>query len=155
MLDNLDKISESIRSALDAKNGAREASISRSRTLTRHCANAIRAMHRQEWDNAQEQLETAHGVLLEMREGTAAYPDLYYAGYTQDSFKEYVEGRLTYAMLRNEPLPSPHELNIDDATYLNGMCEAASELRRYVLDILRREHASEVERLLRLLSKTA
>jgi translin len=148
MLDNLDKIAENIRSVLDSKNTVREAAIARSRTLTRHCANAIRAMHRQEWDNAQEQLKTAHGVLLEMREGTAAYPDLYYAGYTQDAFKEYVEATLTYAMLRDQPLPTPQDLNIDDATYLNGACEAASELRRYVLDILRREHTSEVERLL-------
>src|SRR5260221_3276998 len=120
MLDNLDKIAENIRGGLDAKNAAREASISKSRTLTRHCANAIRAMHRQEWDNAQEQLRTAHGVLLEMRQGAASFPDLYYAGYTQDSFKEYVEGTLTYAMLRGEPLPTPEEPNIDEATYLNG-----------------------------------
>src|SRR5260221_10550929 len=109
MLDNLDKIAENIRGGLDAKNAAREASISKSRTLTRHCANAIRAMHPQEWDNAQHLLSTAHAVLLDMRQGTAAYPDLYYAGYTQDSFKEYVERPLTYAMLRNEPLPTPQE----------------------------------------------
>ncbi|MEP7288366.1 MAG: haloacid dehalogenase [Chloroflexota bacterium] len=147
-MDNLDKIAEDIRTALEGKNAARENLISTSRTLVRHCANAIRAMHRQEWDNAQQLLDTAHAVMDQMRTGVETYPDLYFAGYTQDSFKEYVEAVLAYAMVRNEPLPTPQDLRIEESTYLNGMAEAASELRRYILDILRRDHSDEVERLL-------
>src|SRR5450432_4082805 len=131
MLQNLDPIAEGIRTTLEAKHAAREAALSSSRVLTRHCANAIRAMHRQEWQTAQELLDTARGVLTAMHHGVEAYPDLYYAGYTQDSFKEYVEARLTFALVRNEPLPSVQEISVEEATYLNGLCEAASELRRY------------------------
>jgi translin len=148
MLESLDRIAENIRAALEAKNAAREAALSLSRTLTRHCANAIRAVHRQEWANAQELLGTARETLNQMREGVAAYPDLFYAGYTQDSFKEYVEGVLTYALVRGETLPTPQEIGVEEATYLNGMAEAATELRRYILDILRHEHSEEAERLL-------
>ncbi len=148
MLESLDHISETIRAALEAKNAAREAALTLSRTLTRHCANTIRAVHRQEWANAQELLGTARETLNQMREGVAAYPDLYYAGYTQDSFKEYVEATLTYALVRGETLPSPKEIGVEEATYLNGMAEAATELRRYILDILRHDHSEEAERLL-------
>ena len=148
MLESLDHISETIRAALEAKNAAREAALTLSRTLTRHCANTIRAVHRQEWANAQELLGTARETLNQMREGVAAYPDLYYAGYTQDSFKEYVEATLTYALVRGETLPSPKEIGVEAATYLNGMAEAATELRRYILDILRHDHSEEAERLL-------
>ena len=48
MLNNLDAISEDIRSKMEARNAERERLITTSRVLTRHCANAIRAMHRQE-----------------------------------------------------------------------------------------------------------
>src|SRR5258708_29490572 len=128
MLENLESIAESIRTALETKHSTREATLTLSRTLTRHCANSIRAMHRQEWDNAMDLLKTAQETLEQMAAGVAEYPDLYYAGYTQDSFKEYVEARLTYAMVRNLPLPDPHEIGVEEATYLNGLCEAASEL---------------------------
>src|SRR5260221_14739450 len=90
MLNNLDAISEGIRSRMEARNAERERLISTSRVLIRHCANAIRAMHRQEWADAQSLLATARATMDEMRQNVDAYADLHYAGYTQDSFKEYV-----------------------------------------------------------------
>jgi translin len=145
-LNNLEEIAENIRKMLEVKNAVREKLINSSRVLTRHCANAIRAMHRQEWNNAQVLLQTAREVLDTMR--TAEYPDLFYAGYTQDSFKEYVEASATFAILRGDLLPTPQILAMEEATYLNGLAEAATELRRYILDIIRHEHNEEAERLL-------
>lgn len=147
-MNNLDSVAESIRTVLEAKNRARESAIESSRVLVRHCGNAIRAMHRKEWDNAQGLLQTARDVMDKMRDSVKNYPDLYFAGYTQDSFKEYVEANLAYAMLRQETLPTPQDLHIEEATYLNGMAEAASELRRYILDIIRHDHSEEAEQLL-------
>src|SRR5947209_4169929 len=126
MLDKLDQITEDIRKSFEAKHAARENLLGMSRGLTRHCANAIRAMHRQEWDSAKTLLNTARGVFDEMRAGARIHPDLYYAGYTQDSIKEYAEAALTYALVRGEPLPTPQELQIEDATYLNGLAEAST-----------------------------
>lgn len=148
MLKNLDEITENIRARMEARNAERERLLSASRVLTRHCANAIRAMHRKEWDNAQRLLVTARATLDDMHTNVEGYADLQYAGYTQDSFKEYVEAALVYAIVHGDPLPGPQELGVEEATYLNGMAEAASELRRYVLDILRLEHSDEAERLL-------
>jgi translin len=68
----------------------------------------------------------------------------------QDALKEVVEAFATYAIIRGEDLPTPERLNVDHATYLNGLAEAATELRRFILDLLRREDAdvAEAERLL-------
>ncbi len=51
--------------------------------------------------------------------------------------KEYAEATITLALLRGEPLPDPSSLAVEDGAYLNGLAEAASELRRETLDALR------------------
>jgi translin len=149
-MNNLTAISDSIRAAFVTKNAARDEAINRSRELIRHCAEGIRAIHRREWDRAEDKLALARAAGDELRAGVAAYPDLYYTGYTQDALKEVVEAFCTYAIVRGQLLPTPEELHVDQAAYLNGLAEAATELRRFILDILRRETAdtAEAERLL-------
>ncbi len=83
-----------------------------------------------------------------LRTLVAGFPDLYHSGYTQDALKEYVEAFVTYAMVRGDALPTPDSLQVEAATYLNGLAEAASELRRQILDIIRKGHSDEAERLL-------
>ncbi len=65
--------------------------------------------------------------------------------------KEVAEAFITRAIIRGEPLPSSSELGVESSTYLKGLDEAATELRRFILDIMRREdaHSDEAERLLR------
>lgn len=149
-MDDLLRISDSIRAAFVSKNAARDSAISRSRDLIRHCSEAIRAVHRREWDAAEAKLAVVQTAAGELRAVIHAYPDLYYSGYTQDALKEVVEAFATYAMVRGAALPTPDSLNVDGSTYLNGLAEAATELRRFILDILRRADgdAAEAERLL-------
>ena len=129
-MDNLDIIAERIRADLTAKNTARDATLARSRELIRFCSLAIRATHRQEFAEAEQLLATARAAADEMKTGIAGYPDLYYTGYTQDALKELAEAYITFAVVNDHPLPTPEELGVDAAAYLNGLCEAASELRR-------------------------
>jgi translin len=147
-LNQFETILGDCRAVLEAKNVAREKILALSRTLVRQCANAIRAMHRQEWDAAHALLDEARATKTTMREASRTDPELYHAGYTQDAFKEYVEAYGVLAILRAEPLPAPADLDVEISTYLNGLTEAASELRRYILDTLRAGQAAEAERLL-------
>ena len=147
-MENLDQTAESIRQEFEKKNAARDKAYQSSRELIRQCARAIRAVHREEW-------ETAENIIAEAREANEAlvagvrdFPDLYFAGYTQDAIKEFVEANLTYALVRNRPLPRPEELGAETNTWLNGLAEAATELRRRILDIIRHGHSEEAERLL-------
>lgn len=147
-MDRLEQISESIRTVLEAKDTAREHALAHSRELIRHCAASVKAVHRENWDEAKEGLETVRAIARQMSEEVQAYPDLYYAGYAQDALKEYVEASVIYALVRGEPLPTPEQLDVPGETYLNGLAEAASELRRTILDTLRQEHHERAEKLL-------
>jgi translin len=147
-MDRLDEIAERIHLSFNAQTAARDRALSQSRLLTRHCANAIRAVHREENDLALQNLGEARQLAQALREGLAEYPDLYYAGYTQDALKEYAEASLVYALILDEPLPAPEELLVEHNTYLQGLAEAAGELRRRCMDILRHRHSKEAERLL-------
>ena len=141
-------IAERIHQAFEARTVARDRALSQARTLTRHCANAIRAVHCDEHDLAQKQLDEANQLAQALRADLAEFPGLYYAGYTQDALKEFAEASIVYALVTDEALPTPQELGLEDATYLNGLAEAAGELRRRCLDILRHGYSQEAERLL-------
>ncbi|HWQ16043.1 MAG TPA: haloacid dehalogenase [Roseiflexaceae bacterium] len=133
---------------IEASHSAREQALGQSRALTRQCANAIRAAHRREFEGAAELLRQATETARALRSGLAAHPDLLYAGYAQDALKEYAEAALVYAFLRGEEPPGAAVLQVDPAAYLNGLAEAASELRRAILDGLRRGETAPAEALL-------
>ncbi len=147
-MKNLPVIAEKIHQALEARTQARDRALANARQVTRHSAQAIRAIHREEHDAAYEQLTGARDLVRVMQAELAVFPELYYAGYTQDAIKEFVEASITCALIENQSLPSPEELNVEFATYLNGLAEAAGELRRRCLDILRQGYSDEAERLL-------
>lgn len=147
-MNRLETIAERIRQSFEARNAARDRALAQARTLIRHSAHAIRAIHRDEHDLARDELQAARELVKELKDNLAGYPDLYHAGYTQDALKEFAEASLVYTFLSNEKLPDPQELGVEEATYLQGLAEAAGELRRRCLDILRHGHSSEAERLL-------
>lgn len=147
-MHKLEKISEQIRKNFDARTAARDNALAQARQLTRACSLAIRAVHRDETDTMNGQLEEARKLANILRDSLANYPDLFHAGYTQDALKEFVEANVTCALIRNEPLLTPEELVVEPATYLNGLAEVVGELRRRVMDILRHGYSAEVERLL-------
>ena len=147
-MQNLDTIAERIRQTFEVRTAARDQALSQTRLLTRHCANAIRAIHRDERIHAQEHLSAAQTLTSTIHNNLVEYPDLYYTGYTQDALKEYAEANTVFAMIYDESLPTPEELGLECATYLQGLAEAAGELRRRCLDILRNGHSEEAERLL-------
>lgn len=150
-MHDLDEIAERIRQSFDARTEARDRALSQARTLTRHCSNAIRAVHREENSAAQEFLGEARLLVEVIQSNLAGYPDLYHAGYTQDALKEYAEANVVYSLILGDGLPAPEELHLEYATYLKGVAEAAGELRRRCLDILRHGHSEEAERLLKLM----
>ena len=136
---------------IEASHAAREGALARSRALIRQCANAIRAVHRAEFAEAEQLLAEATATAQNLRAGLADEPALLFAGYTQDALKEYAEARLVYAFLRGEEPPGPAAIQVDPAAYLNGLAEAASELRRAILDGLRHGQVARGEALLAIM----
>ncbi len=147
-MQNLESIAEQAHQTFEARMQARDRALVLARQLTRKSANAIRAIHRSQQEDAKKFLVEAAQLVAGLRRETAAYPDLYYAGYTQDAIKEYVEASITLALILDQPLPLPATLEVEDATYLTGLAETPGELRRRCLDIMRQGYSSEAERLL-------
>ena len=144
----LERISALALQSLGEKHQAREDALRLSRTVIRGSANAIRAVHRNELDLARDQVAATRAVVVETRAKLADYPDVYFSGFTLDAQKEYAEAESFYAFIAGTPLRGPDDLNIEVAPYLNGLAEAASELRRYILDSLRRFDDERCEELM-------
>jgi translin len=145
---DLKRLSADLQRRFDEKMTAREAALPAARQAIRTSANAIRAIHRGEGEEADRLLEQAAAAL---REGVAAvtdHPDVRFAGFLHDAQKEYAEARLTQAVLGGKELPEPDEIGVTAAAYLNGMSEAIGECRRAVLDHLRQGDVARAEELL-------
>ena len=149
--DHLDSIAEDIRYEFNSVNEARDGAFQRSRQLIALCARSIRAIHREEWTKAEELIGEAGAAAQQLKDGVDSYPNLYHAGYTQDALKEYVEASLVYSLIRNKAISGPVDLGVESRTWLNGLAEASTELRRRILDIIRHGHSQEAERLLTIM----
>jgi translin len=147
-MHKLEKIVEQIRQNFEIRTSIRDEALKQSRQLTRACSLAIRAVHRSDFETMEGYLAEAETRADKLRNDLKDYPDLYYAGYTQDSLKEFVEANVTCALIQNQALHTPDELGVEYATYLNGLAEVVGELRRRILDILRSGYSQEAERLL-------
>ncbi|MFC1940881.1 haloacid dehalogenase [Chloroflexota bacterium] len=149
LTDNLDSIAEQIRLSLSAKDAAREKVLPLCREVIRNSSQAIRAVHRQEFDRAKELLESACNLLNEA-ERALDVADLVNIGFLRDAQKEFAEGSILLALVMGEPVPDPLDLwvSVDSAAYLNGLGEAVGEMRRYLLDCMRKGDLSRGEEIL-------
>ena len=144
----LKPICDRIRANFDAKDSAREKGLTRSRAVIRNSANAIRAIHRGEFDDALALMQDSDVLLREVDDVLGSYPDVYHAGFVHDAQKEHAEAHQTYALIRNEPLPDPDDLGVGYAAYLNALGEAVGELRRHALDRIRHNDRDWGDRVL-------
>ena len=147
-MDRLDIVADQVRAKFDVQTAARDKALTLSRSLIRHCALAIRAVHRDDLEVMEEHLEKAATLANTLKTDLAEHPDLFFTGYTQDALKEFVEAKVTCALIKNKPLVMPDELDVPHATYLKGLSEVVGELRRRTLDELRNGYSEETERLL-------
>lgn len=146
---NLESIAEKIRLNFSAKDAAREKVLRLCREIIRHSANTIRAVHRREYTEAQQLLNSATALLQELNHAiTHSQKDLLYTGFVHDAQKEFVEASITLSIINAKSLPDPDTLKVSYPAYLNGIGEAIGELRRYLLDSLRKNDFSRCEELL-------
>lgn len=146
--NELDVFRETVVAALTASHDARETGLAACRQVIRLCSRSIRMVHRQEFDAARVTADEAEVALRSAQDVLRPHPKVAYAGFLSDAEKEYAEARFTAAFAQGDSLASPRELGVDDAAWLNGLAEAASELRRYLLDQLRRGDLSRGDELL-------
>lgn len=144
--EDLSQIAAEAIAALTVRHQAREQALAVSREVIRFSANAIRAVHRGDFADAGQLIGRAGERLAETRHIRDENPEIYYAGFLSDARKEYSEANITLAVISRSDIPHPEAIDVDPPAYLNGMAEVIGELRRYILDALRRdsfEHCEE------------
>lgn len=147
-MDNLESIAEQARKDLTARDEAREKMLPLCRDVIRYSGNAIRAVHRQEFEKAGELLKAARSLMADAEEVVKDFSELVSTGAARDAQKELAEANITMALVRGRPLPKPKGLGVEITAYLNGLGEAVGELRRYLLDAMRQGDLSRGEELL-------
>ena len=133
---------------LDAKHAARELTLGACRRTIQSCAAAIRAVQREEYPLAEALIADAASHLEQADDAVLGHPDVRHGGYLHDAKKEFAEAHLTLAFVRGDTLPGAEAIGVEMPAYLNGMAEAASELRRHALDCLRADRLARAEELL-------
>lgn len=139
---------DEVRSVLDVRFAAREKAITESRKVIRASANAIRALHRSDWEDADGLIAEAGGLLDGIVQALDENPELLSHGVVHDAAKEYSEAKITQAVLTGAELPRFDDLGVDPVPYLHGLGEAVGEMRRRMLDLLRAERLDEAEAML-------
>jgi translin len=145
---DLGSLGKSLRDEFDSRTEARDKALSASRDAIRCCGNAIRALHRYEKEVAEDLLGQAQRRLDEARGGLSEHPDIRHAGFVHDAEKELAEARITYALVTDAPFPDPKDVGVPSSAFLKGMAEAIGELRRHILDLMRKGDLERCERLL-------
>jgi translin len=139
---------EGVIEQLDAANQAREAALPACRRVIRAAGSSIRAVHRLDAAGAATIAADAETALREAQKVLAPYPAVAHAGFLHDAEKEYVEARAVAALVAGEPVPGPDGLGVSPTAWMRGLAEAASELRRHLLDRLREGSVERAESLL-------
>ena len=150
-VEDLEIIAAKLRPCFAAEDEAREKALRSCRQVIRYSADAIRAVHRQEHDKARQLLDSAHELVQELNHDLARHGKLLHSGFIHDAQKEFAEGYITLALIAGEDLPKPRALGVSNAAYLDGLGESVGELRRYILDSLRRDDFSRCEELLTIM----
>lgn len=150
-MNNLDAMAEKIRKVLSEKDEAREKMLPLCRDSIRYSSTAIRAVHRQEFAEAAKLIQSARSVLSEAEKAVQKHSELGNTGAVRDAQKELAEANITLALVNGKALPGPEDLGVDVAAYLNGLGEAVGEIRRYLLDGMRKGDLSRGEELLTIM----
>ncbi|HEX4978752.1 MAG TPA: hypothetical protein VFV35_01690 [Acidimicrobiales bacterium] len=137
-----------MRAELGSAHEAREVGLAACRRAIRACGLSIRAVHRGEPERAEQLVGEAETALRDAQRALLPHPAVAFAGFLHDAEKEFAEARLTAGLISGALLEDHHALGVQPAAWLNGLAEAASELRRHLLDRLREGSLGEAERLL-------
>ena len=146
--DEFERLVDTICAELAAAHRSRETGLAACRQVIRSCGSAIRAVHQDRLDDVRTHTSEAKEALASAQTAMAPHPAVAHAGFLHDAEKEYAEALITVALVAGSPVPSHTEVGVQGPAWLRGLAEAASELRRHLLDKLRAGDFDRAEELL-------
>ena len=153
MLERIDEYADAAREHLESIHGDREKAYTTSREVVQAASATIKAVHREEFDAAREQVEKTHQLHDAMMEAVEASPQIGYSGFVGDAAREYAEAALVLSLIADDELPGPGDIGVDHADWLNGLGDTVGELRRHVLDLIRHDKVEDAEKYLQMMDE--
>ncbi len=153
MLGNIDEFADEAREQLEAIHADREKAYTTSREVVQAASATIKAVHREEFEEARQHVERTKSLFTEMMDAVQASPEIGYGGFVGDAAREYAEAALVLALIHGDELPGPAEIEVDSADWLNGLGDCVGELRRHVLDLIRHDQVDEAEKYLAMMDE--
>jgi translin len=152
-MESIKDISDRIRGRIDAMDKARESALVAARKITRNAGDSIKAIHRDEWERAESLMGDIGELNDSLHDSLRAFPEIYFSGYVEDAQAELAEVSLLYAVLRGRELPTPESLRVENTAYMKGVGDATGELRRHILDLIRKGRPEEGEKYLDIMDE--
>lgn len=146
--NQLDVIATSAHGYFSVQNRARERALPLCRLMIQNSGNAIRSAHRRDPESARQLLDANRDLNEQLMAAVADSDEIRQAGFLHDAQKEYAEACITFALIQGTPVPEAAQLGVPMPAYLNGLGESVGEMRRFILDSLRRGETSRCEELL-------
>jgi translin len=143
----LNEIINDIKKELDKKDRRREEVFLNAREIRRISTKAVREIHKENYDEAKALIDRVKECIADLSDADKSFPLL------QDALQEYAEAALTWAFLKKAPPPSPGELGIPSGPFILGLADSIGEIRRYILDEMRKDNLDEVEYFLDLMDE--
>ncbi len=144
---NLKRIFSDITNKLDEIDKGREDILNLSREITRNSSIAIKSIHRGEFEVYQEKFSEIKLGIEKLQNLVNNSPSIY-SKYLKTPEQEYIEAICLFSIIKKTEIPNPTESKVDEINYLLGLADTIGELRRYILDKIRKNELEGIDKIL-------
>lgn len=116
------------------------------RKATRLSKRAIFSIHKEKLKEAKKLLVEADKLFDTLNEIPTKHKQLAYAGIVDAAFQEYAEANIFIELVRDRVFVTPERIKVPSTSYLLGLADVVGELRRRVLDSLRKGDTKDAEK---------
>ncbi len=146
--NNLSEIIRQIKDYLDERDNVRDKALKLSRDIIRTSGWAITSLLSGDTENAEWHLTQLRDITARFIGLLEPYPELLNSGFANNALSEYVEAIVLQNILTTGTIPGPGELGVNPVPYLQGLADVVGELRRMILENLRKNRIEDNWRLL-------
>ena len=134
-------------SELGKREREQDAILGSTREIIRHCSNGIKLIHAGKLKEAKAEIAGAEKKVAPL----AKTERLTYL--LEQVYQEIAEAKLLLAAVEGSPLPGWKELSMPFEPYLLGLCDLVGELRREMLEMLKKGDIKKAEAHFELMSR--
>jgi len=145
---SLKEILEKIQEELNIRDAVREEVQRDMRKATRLSKQTIQVTHQERFEDAKAMLEEAKSLFVKLRDTVKDYPYLFYSGSVGAAFEEHAEAHILLTLIQEDRFVTPQEINVPMTPYVLSLGDVVGELRRRVLNLIRKGDVKVAEKCL-------